>query len=73
VLKPGGVIGAADADWDGMLLAPESPRLLDSAKLLFAFADHQGGNQRIGKQLRILASAEWSSRLSYMARQVRSK
>jgi ubiquinone/menaquinone biosynthesis C-methylase UbiE len=54
VLKPGGVIGVADADWDGMLLAPESPLLLDSAKLFMAFADHEGGNQRIGKQLRRL-------------------
>jgi len=54
VLKPGGVIGVADADHDGTIIAPEDPLLWRS----FAVADEvrqiRGGDVRVGKRLRAL-------------------
>ena len=68
VLKPGGIIGVADADWDGMLLAPSTPVLLASIKLFVAFAEREGGSQRIGKQLRCLLADAGFKRVEAMAR-----
>jgi ubiquinone/menaquinone biosynthesis C-methylase UbiE len=50
VLRPGGVIGVADADLDGSLLAPESAPLRRSTEILRNTRRHP----RIGRQLREL-------------------
>jgi ubiquinone/menaquinone biosynthesis C-methylase UbiE len=67
VIKPGGVIGVVDADWDGGLLAPQTPLLLDSMKLLRAFHEREGGSQGIGKNLRRLLRQSGFSRAEVTA------
>jgi SAM-dependent methyltransferase len=53
VLKAGGVIGVADADYDGALYWPDDPLLPRSMEIVASM--RQGaGNARIGKQLRSL-------------------
>lgn len=54
VLKPGGLVGVLDPDWDGVLLAPPRPILLDSLRLYVQLGECEGGNQRIGKHFRRL-------------------
>src|SRR5438552_704358 len=55
VLKPGGIIGIADADHDGTILAPPDPLLDASLRLLAEIrARRGGGDPRIGKRLRSL-------------------
>jgi ubiquinone/menaquinone biosynthesis C-methylase UbiE len=55
VLSPGGIIGAADADIDGSIIAPADPTLDASARLLQDLrAQTTGGDLRIGKHLRRL-------------------
>jgi len=67
VLKPGGVIGVRDPAYDGVLLAPQRPILLDSLRLYVAFLEHQGGNQRIGKHFRRLLQQAGFDRVEVMA------
>jgi SAM-dependent methyltransferase len=56
VARPGAVIALADADWDGVLLAPADPLLERSTAIQLALRD--GGSPRVGKQLRgLLADA----------------
>jgi SAM-dependent methyltransferase len=56
VARPGAVIGLADADWDGALVAPHDP-LLDRA-LVLQERLRVRGNPRVGRELRgLLASA----------------
>jgi ubiquinone/menaquinone biosynthesis C-methylase UbiE len=55
VLEPGGVIGVADADHDGSIIAPHDPLLERSMQLLRDVRERSGGGDpRIGKQLRAL-------------------
>jgi ubiquinone/menaquinone biosynthesis C-methylase UbiE len=55
VLRPGGVIGVADADYDGSIIAPADPALDASTRLLEDLrARTTGGDLRIGKHLRRL-------------------
>jgi ubiquinone/menaquinone biosynthesis C-methylase UbiE len=55
VLSEGGIIGIADADIDGSIIAPPDPALDASARLLHDLRAHAtGGNLRIGKHLRRL-------------------
>jgi ubiquinone/menaquinone biosynthesis C-methylase UbiE len=63
VLRPGGVIGVADADHDSMVLWPRDPLLDRSLEVMEALRmstggwSHSGtggGNPRVGKQLRDL-------------------
>lgn len=49
VLKPGGVIGVADADFDGALIWPNDPLLRRSTEILIAVRSE--GDPRIGKQI----------------------
>jgi SAM-dependent methyltransferase len=52
VLRPGGVIGVADADYDGSIIAPADPALDASTRLLEDLrARTTGGDLRIGKHL----------------------
>lgn len=52
VLAPGGVIGVADVDYDGILISPAVPLIEESIEMYVRYCDHRGGNQRIGKHLR---------------------
>ncbi len=55
VLKPGGVIGVADADHDGSIIAPHDPLLERSMQVLRELRERSGGGDpRIGKRLRAL-------------------
>jgi ubiquinone/menaquinone biosynthesis C-methylase UbiE len=55
VLRPGGVIGVADADHDGSIMWPEEPLISQSAAILRELrARRGGGDPRIGKRLRAL-------------------
>ena len=52
VLKPGGIIGVRDCDWDGFLLTPTNATLDEAFKMYFRFRQHNGGDPFIGKRLR---------------------
>jgi ubiquinone/menaquinone biosynthesis C-methylase UbiE len=55
VLRPGGVVGVADVDMDGSIIAPADPALEVAGKLLADLrAQTSGGDVRIGKHLRRL-------------------
>ena len=55
VARPGAVIGVADADWGGFLLAPHDPVLLASFSLMEKL---RTGSPRVGRDLRgLLAEA----------------
>jgi ubiquinone/menaquinone biosynthesis C-methylase UbiE len=55
VLKPGAVIGVADADHDGSIMWPKEPLLDEWGRLLRALRAHQsGGDPTIGKRLAAL-------------------
>jgi ubiquinone/menaquinone biosynthesis C-methylase UbiE len=55
VLRPGGVIGIADADHDGFVMCPRDPLIDRSLELLEALrAASGGGDPRVGKRLREL-------------------
>lgn len=58
VLKPGGVMGLADADWDGSFTWPSSPAMRRAERLMREVRKHSGGDFRVGKKLgRLLAQA----------------
>lgn len=52
VLKPGGVIGVADADFDGFICWPDDPLIARSTEVLTAA--RLEGDPRIGRRLRAL-------------------
>jgi ubiquinone/menaquinone biosynthesis C-methylase UbiE len=55
VLRPRGVIGVADADYDGSIIAPPDPALDASVRILADLRTHtSGGDLRVGKHLRRL-------------------
>ncbi|MDP9237131.1 MAG: methyltransferase domain-containing protein [Chloroflexota bacterium] len=55
VLRPGGIIGVADADHDGSIIAPSDPRIDASMQLLRRLREAGGGGDpRVGKHLRSL-------------------
>ncbi len=55
VLRPGGVIGVADADHDSMLLWPRDPLIERSLVVLESLrAQRSSGDPRVGKRLRTL-------------------
>jgi ubiquinone/menaquinone biosynthesis C-methylase UbiE len=55
VLKPGGVIGVADADHDGMVMWPRDPLIDRSFAVLESLREHSSrGDPRVGKRLRAL-------------------
>lgn len=54
VLRPGGVIGLADADYDGTIIAPDDPLLHRSFEIQASLRPLRGGDVRIGKRLREL-------------------
>jgi len=51
-LVPGGVIGIADADYDGSIIAPRSPALRKAIALMRKVRQHSGGDLRVGSKLR---------------------
>jgi len=54
VLKPGGIIGVADADYDGSIIAPEDPLLHRGFAIDSELRAHTAGDVRVGKHLREL-------------------
>lgn len=52
VLVPGGVIGVADADYDGSIIAPRPPALRKALSLMRKVRRHSGGDLRVGSKLR---------------------
>ncbi len=54
VLKPGGVIGVADADLSGSLIHPSSPALDRSFELMIRLRHVSGGTSDAGRRLRSL-------------------
>ena len=51
VLKPGGVIGLATPDWDGFIVAPETPELVAAVRTYRDIQDRNGGDTRTGRKL----------------------
>lgn len=51
VLKPGGVIGVATPDWDGFIVAPETPELVAAVRTYREAQDGNGGDTRTGRKL----------------------
>lgn len=51
VLKPGGIIGVCSPDWDGLLIAPQSPQLAQATEAYAALQSRNGGNLRAGAKL----------------------
>ncbi|MFN8507399.1 MAG: methyltransferase domain-containing protein [Dehalococcoidia bacterium] len=54
VLRPGGVIGLADADHGGSLIAPETPALRASLDLMVRVQALRGGDYHVGRSLGLL-------------------
>jgi ubiquinone/menaquinone biosynthesis C-methylase UbiE len=54
VLKPGGVVGIRNADFDGHLLTPADPLLLHFWQILGMQFERNGGSPYLGKQQRAL-------------------
>jgi SAM-dependent methyltransferase len=57
VLRPGGLLALAVADYGGSLIAPELPGVMASLALVERLRSDSGGNPRIGRQLGLLVSA----------------
>lgn len=58
VLAPGGVLGLADADYDGSILWPAPPGMRKALRLMREVRRRSGGDFRVGKKLgRLLARA----------------
>jgi ubiquinone/menaquinone biosynthesis C-methylase UbiE len=57
VLRPRGVIGIRDADYDGSLIFPQDPRILRSLHVMTELRERRGTSPRVGKQLRSLLVA----------------
>ena len=51
VLKPGGFVGIADVDVDGLIVSPPEGPISEMFKLWYRVWEHNGGNPRIGKHL----------------------
>lgn len=51
VLKPGGTIGIATPDWDGFIVAPESPHLYGAIRRYRELQNRNGGDVRMGRKL----------------------
>lgn len=51
LLKPGGVIGVADADYGGSIIWPASPGLRRAEKLAFRIRQYPGGDVFVGRKL----------------------
>jgi ubiquinone/menaquinone biosynthesis C-methylase UbiE len=51
VLKPGGIVALADADYGGSIIAPATPALDASIELMERVRAHSGGDPRIGRRL----------------------
>jgi ubiquinone/menaquinone biosynthesis C-methylase UbiE len=73
VLKPKGVIGVRNTDFDGHLLAPADPLLYQTFDLWKRLVAYRGGDPTIGKRLRALLRAAGFCRVeasaSYECRQ----
>ncbi|MCC6385936.1 MAG: methyltransferase domain-containing protein [Dehalococcoidia bacterium] len=54
VLRPGGVVGIADADHGGSLIAPETPTLRASLDLMVRVQALRGGDYQVGRSLGLL-------------------
>jgi SAM-dependent methyltransferase len=55
VLKPGGIIGVADADYDASVMYPQDPLIARQAEIMAEMHRlRSGGDPRIGKRLRAL-------------------
>ncbi len=50
-LKPGGMMGLADADWDGFLIWPAPPAMRRAVRLMREVRKQSGGDFRVGKKL----------------------
>jgi ubiquinone/menaquinone biosynthesis C-methylase UbiE len=58
LLKPGGPVGIASPDWDGVVYAPKSPEVDEAIKAYTTFQAHNGGNPFVGRELgRLLSDA----------------
>jgi SAM-dependent methyltransferase len=51
LLRPGGVIGLADADWGGSIIAPETRPLRRAFRLMEAIRRYSGGDIYVGRKL----------------------
>ncbi len=65
VMRPGGVIGVADADFDGSINWPDDPLLTRAGGIMAAI--RQEGDTRIGKRLRALLHEAGFERVTGMA------
>jgi SAM-dependent methyltransferase len=52
LLKPGGVVGISDDDWDTFIFSPENPFILKFIQLLEKVMQHNGGNPFYSRHLR---------------------
>jgi SAM-dependent methyltransferase len=67
VAAPAGVVGVRTRDWEGLLLAPAAPALLESVALWERLSRHTGGDPRRGKHLRALLRAAGFARAEVSA------
>lgn len=51
LLKPGGLIGVADADYGGSIVWPSSPALLRAERLALRIRRYSGGDVNVGRKL----------------------
>ena len=69
VMRPGAVIGVADADLDGSLMSPADPALDAAGRLLHELRERTtGGDLRVGKRLRELLHDAGFERVSASVR-----
>jgi SAM-dependent methyltransferase len=67
VAAPAGVVGVRTRDWEGLLLSPAEPALLESGGGGVRLSHHTGGDPRRGKHLRALLRAAGFARAEVSA------
>jgi hypothetical protein len=67
LVAPAGVVGVRTRDWEGLLLSPAEPALLESVALWERLSWHTGGDPRRGKRLRALLHAAGFARAEVSA------
>ena len=57
VLKPGGIVAVADADYGGSIIAPETATLTAAVEMMERVRSHSGGDTHVGRKLGTLLAA----------------
>jgi len=66
LLKPGGVVGVSDDDWDTIVFSPENPFIPKFIKLILQVMQYNGGNPFYSRHLRgLLLEAGFKKTVGY--------